>query len=254
LYGRQPGKDFADLLRERWEGRVGPSLCAFALKSSLIIGAYSEETDCPDKIHIKSNGKSVLTGTTLKGAIRARAEMIINTLGGKPELILKEFMGWVSDKSGNNKKKEKCSSRLIIEETYIENPTEVVQQRTQISRFTAGVLNLFDSQPLWKTNNSVDMINIKITIKDYKAYEAGLILLILKDLWSGDLPIGGEKAIGRGVLDGVKAKVSFNENTVVIINKKNNGTKLSIEGPSEKLEEFVKAFHNHIENIENIEN
>ena len=28
--------------------------------------------------------------------------------------------------------------------------------------------------------------------------QAGLLLLVLKDLWSGDLPLGGESSVGRG--------------------------------------------------------
>lgn len=50
---------------------------------------------------------------------------------------------------------------------------------------------------------------VTITIRDYKPHEAGLMLLVLKDLWTGDLVVGGEKAIGRGVFEGESATISF---------------------------------------------
>ena len=46
-----------------------------------------------------------------------------------------------------------------------------------------------------------------LEIKDFKDWEAGLMLLVLKDLWNGDLAIGGEKNAGRGVLQGLSATI-----------------------------------------------
>ena len=42
----------------------------FAIKSSLIVRSYSEEANMPDATSITSNGKYVLPGTSVKGAIR----------------------------------------------------------------------------------------------------------------------------------------------------------------------------------------
>ncbi|MDQ2999174.1 MAG: hypothetical protein M3R61_19260, partial [Chloroflexota bacterium] len=39
---------------------------------------------------------------------------------------------------------------------------------------------------------------------DYRA-EVGLLLLLLKDLWMGDLTLGGTSSIGRGRLRGISA-------------------------------------------------
>ncbi|MGQ9815302.1 MAG: hypothetical protein ACUVR3_09155, partial [Candidatus Roseilinea sp.] len=41
-----------------------------------------------------------------------------------------------------------------------------------------------------------------------KQSEIGLLLLLLKDLWTGDLPLGGESSVGRGRLKGVQAVIS----------------------------------------------
>ena len=47
------------------------------------------------------------------------------------------------------KKSEK--SRLVVEEAYIENAVKETQFRTNIDRFTGGVIKtgLFDSTPIW---------------------------------------------------------------------------------------------------------
>ncbi|RKX53363.1 MAG: hypothetical protein DRP50_05995, partial [Thermotoga sp.] len=66
----------------------------FSLKSSLIISSYATNPEEPDKVHIKSDGKNAIPGTSLKGAIRSRAEKIINTLGGNGEELLKKTFGW----------------------------------------------------------------------------------------------------------------------------------------------------------------
>jgi hypothetical protein len=43
---------------------------------------------------------------------------------------------------------------------------------------------------------------------DFNA-QVGLLLLVLKDLWTGDLPIGGESSVGRGRLRGVEATIAY---------------------------------------------
>ncbi|MBU0702211.1 hypothetical protein KKE26_13120 [bacterium] len=55
---------------------------------------------------------------------------------------------------------------------------------------------------------------------NYQDWEAGLLLLILKDLWNEDLPIGGEKNVGRGILKGVLAKIQWNRQEITIEEKK----------------------------------
>ena len=42
------------------------------------------------------------------------------------------------------------------------------------------------------------------------------MLLVLKDLWLGDLAIGGEKGIGRGVFQGKSAVISLADEKIVI--------------------------------------
>ena len=215
----------------------------FSIKSSLIISSYTTDPEYPDKVHIKYNGKNILTGTSLKGAIRSRAFKIINTLcndnQGKNE-DLKILFGWADTE---NKKKTKHKSRVIINESIIENDDviEKEQTRIKIDRFTGGTIPgaLFQSKPLWHNNEN---IRLKIKIKKAQEWEVGLLLLVLKDLWNEDLPIGGEKNIGRGVLRGKKIEIAYKGKTYTISRNENdnNTDKVIVNGDKDELEGFVK--------------
>ena len=210
----------------------------FEVKNSLIVRSYSGKPEEPDAVHITSGGRPVLPGTSLKGAVRSRAIRIINTLDGDGEKLVRQLFGWADD-SGNSK--EKIKSRFIVEETDVSNLKPEIQHRIKIDRFTGGVIKsaLFDSMPLWPKTAGQQMINMKIRIKKYTPWEAGLLLLLLKDLWSADLPVGGEKSIGRGVLKGISAVISFNGQEVTLLKQDET---IIISGNADELEGFVQAF------------
>lgn len=208
----------------------------FKLKNSLIIGSYSENPLFSDKTHITSNGKNVLPGASLKGALRARAERIVNTLG-KSDEIIKNLFGNVEERKKGNGKTDKRKGRLQVKEIILPEFILEMQRRIKIDRFTGGTIEaaLFDSTPLF-TDFSEKVNHVTITIKNFKDSEAGLMLFVLKDLWAGDLAIGGEKNIGRGVFEGGEAEIHWNNARPVAI------TKTDISGLL-KLEHFIEAFN-----------
>ncbi len=212
----------------------------FVIKSSLIVGSYT--TEKPDKSNIKSGDNYVLPGTSIKGALRDRAVRIINTLDGDGEEMVKSVFGWADE---YNKEEEKIKSRVIFEEIVLNEVVPKKQTRIKIDRFTGGTMDgaLFESEPVWRKKNNEKNLNIKIRIKDYKNWEAGLLLLVLKDLWNADMPIGGEKNIGRGVLEGMEIRIKSDEGEFTI--SKDND-KLIIIGDKEKLEKYVKDFKEYI--------
>lgn len=192
----------------------------FNLKSSLIVGSYPSDPHMPDKVHITSGKQHVLPGTSIRGAVRSRAERIINTLGGNSEELLKKVFGWVDDTLGQPQKKA-IKSRVIVEETVLRDVEAEIQSRIKIDRFTGGTADtaLFDSMPVWRRQGGSQVV-IKISMPLYSVEDrwiAGLLLQVLKDLWKGDLPIGGEKSVGRGVLQGVKARVTLGSVGVWIV-------------------------------------
>lgn len=196
----------------------------FKLKNSLIIRSYSDHPDDPDAVTIKSGNNAVIPGSSLRGALRARAERIVNTLnipGG--EDILKHLFGFADADSNTDstevskeKSNEKIKGKLIVEETLLPAYPEELQPRIKIDRFTGGTIEgaLFDSMPLFsekETGNDSPEKLTRVTLRagDCTDYEAGLLLLLLKDLWTGDLAVGGEKNVGRGVFQGVGANISI---------------------------------------------
>ncbi|AFZ28133.1 putative RAMP superfamily protein probably involved in DNA repair [Cylindrospermum stagnale PCC 7417] len=178
----------------------------FNLIGSLLIrsGQFSTET-VPDVVHIKShrNGKvaSILPGTSFTGVLRHRAEKIVKTLGISTTFIY-DIFGIFEENI-----QDAQSSRLVVNETVIEQAIPLVQNRIAIDRFTGGALHgaLFDEQPIFGGKETI--VTLDLELRQPNNAEIGLLLLLLKDLWTSDLPIGGESSIGRGRLQGIKAEM-----------------------------------------------
>ncbi|MCX7991567.1 MAG: RAMP superfamily CRISPR-associated protein [Proteobacteria bacterium] len=172
-----------------------------SLINSFIIRDYS---DFADYETLKSLDKPVITSSSLKGAIRARAEKILHTLD-KDTNIVNNLFGYVTDNSkseGRHKSLAK-KGRVTVKETLIEDYEEKIQDRVKINRFTGGPINtaLFNSMPVFFKNDSKSL-ELCIEIDCPLPEEVALILLVMKDLMTGDIALGGEKSIGRGRFDG----------------------------------------------------
>jgi len=211
----------------------------FKIKNSFIIRSYTYEANQADMIHISSKGKPILPGTSLKGAIRCQAERIINTIG-KPISLITNLFGTVDKEI-----KQAIKGRIQVEDTLLPLYSQEIQTRIKIDRFTGGAIEgaLFETQPLFSNKNDY-IFKLKISINDFMDYEAGLMLLILKDLWTGNLAIGGEKAIGRGVLEGKSAIIKWN-NESILIKKEGDKLEISPADGKNKLEYFVKELVNY---------
>ncbi|CAG1004531.1 hypothetical protein ANRL4_03454 [Anaerolineae bacterium] len=179
----------------------------FAVDGSLLIRAGEGQDDTgPDMVHLHSKRNSapkpILSGTSLTGALRARAYKIINTLKGK-----QSAESVVDSLFGQMKNKTKLASRLTVDECEITGAvvTNLVQNRVSIDRFTGGARDsaLFSQQPAWGGE-----VRITIRLINPEEHEKGLLLLLLKDLWTGDLPLGGESSVGRGRLKGIRAEIN----------------------------------------------
>ncbi len=222
----------------------------FSLRSSLIVRSYSVRPSQADAIHLSSAGKPILPGSSLKGALRSRAETIVNTLGGQGKEKLRPLFGWVSEDKASQ---EACKSRVIVEETPVQNAVWAKQQRIKVDRFTGGTIRnaLFDSEPLWTPEPGLEQVRVKVTVRDCAPWEAGLMLLLLKDLWTSDLPIGGEKSIGRGTLMGRQAEIIYGSEKY-ILTQEPTGT-LQIHGDQARLEQLVSQFVQEISGREHTE-
>ncbi len=217
-----------------------------SLESSLMIRGSTGEDDLgPDMLHLhlfrKGKMQPILSGTSLAGALRGRAMKIASTISSAEkadELVGSLFGPEIKGKTAAR------GSRIIVSDSIIQNAeTSLVQNRIRIDRFTGGVVDgaLFNEQPAF---GKAGATRIEITLKVLKpeAADIGLLLLLLKDLWTGDLPLGGEIAIGRGRLRGIRADIEHKSPDKPLlhwtIEQKADNT-LDISGDRTALENYV---------------
>ncbi|NCC36728.1 MAG: hypothetical protein EOM24_32650, partial [Chloroflexia bacterium] len=189
----------------------------FTLASPLLIraelplsneqGEVLQGNNQPDQIHlVDAHGQPVLPGTSLAGVLRARAERILRTFHSDLAVRkrLEDLFGWMP----NDKQERPCASRLLVEETQIKAARTLVQNRVSIDRFTGGAYDtaLFSEAPCVAGD-----VTTVITLINPEDPEVGLLLLLLKDLWTGDLPLGGSASVGRGRLCGVEATMHWGQ-------------------------------------------
>jgi hypothetical protein len=90
-------------------------------------------------------------------------------------------------------------------------------------------------------------VQVKLTLRNPEDHEVGLLLLLLKDLWTGDLPVGGESSVGRGRLQGIKAHLDWlGKEPEGHWTLRETGSGLEIEGNRETLEHCVGALRTHL--------
>jgi len=212
----------------------------FQLDGSLLIRSEADAGKNADSGHLHTvvNGKRVpiLPGASLAGVLRHRALRIANTLSenGTGSILVNQIFG--------SSEKPLTASRVSVNETVIEGTRELVQNRVKIDRFTGGAYptGLFGEQALWGGVDS--RVTVELRLRNPQDYEVGLLLLLLKDLWTGDLPVGGERSIGRGRLLGRQADLCWQkgdkQETWVIVSK---DAGLNITGEPETLEGCVQA-------------
>jgi CRISPR/Cas system CSM-associated protein Csm3 (group 7 of RAMP superfamily) len=227
----EQAKDFVDK-RQYIRIKATMNLC-----DSLLIRAGS---DLADSAHLTSDGQPVLSGTSLAGSLRGRALRIANSI---PNLQGTKLVDDMFGLHGDTENKDNLTaSRVIVEEHLIENAHfDYIQSRVKIDRFTGGAFDtaLFEEQPVFAKDDTrvpivleirfpVDLSDEVAKEKDSKKrdkklaqisdeqalvkQEAGLLLLLLKDLWTEDLALGGESNIGRGRLRGKEATIYIKTN------------------------------------------
>jgi CRISPR/Cas system CSM-associated protein Csm3 (group 7 of RAMP superfamily) len=216
----------------------------FTLDGSLLIRSGNGNLNAPDTVHLRSrrNGdmKPVLSGTSLAGALRARALRIANTLSNRQGgAIVDALFGPRAVGDERLEHKQLRASNLIVHETEVTNSVDnLVQSRVKIDRFTGGAYPtaLFSEQPVFGSSDT--QVVIKLELRKPTDARIGLLLLLLKDLWTGDLPLGGEISVGRGRLKGKQATLSFGDDTWTI----EGSESLRITGNRDQLEKYVEAF------------
>jgi CRISPR/Cas system CSM-associated protein Csm3 (group 7 of RAMP superfamily) len=237
----------ADLLKVKQRDTDQRHTCRieafFDLESPLLIRAEQPLVDGdeqPDFVHLRDNlGRPIISGSSLTGVVRARAERILNTIGHRHAVEIMDRLFGRDMHAGRGKP---TASRLIMNESFIEAGQALVQQRVAIDRFTGGALEtaLFSEAP-----QICGSVTLRMEIRNPQDAEKGLLLLLLKDLWTSDLPIGGTSSIGRGQLRGRQATVELNEPASEKqswqLTKSDDGKLLITGSEKQLLEQYVAA-------------
>jgi CRISPR/Cas system CSM-associated protein Csm3 (group 7 of RAMP superfamily) len=215
----------------------------FIIDGSILIRSGSGLSGDPDSVHLHRKEKSeqipIVSGTSIAGALRSRTIKIGNTLGKDGYKIANELFGAFAYKDEPDL--ELTASRVWVDEAEIKNPIELIQSRLKIDRFTGGAYPgaLFSEQPVF---GDVDTgFRLKLRLFEPKKWEVGLFLLLLKDLWLGDLTLGGESSVGRGHLCGKYAKMTYEGQTWEISSSKDGALEISGSTPKD-LQVYTDEF------------
>jgi len=245
----------------------------FSLEGSLLIrsgsGPDSEQANTndaqrPDFMHLhsarpESDGTRkrapILSGTSLTGALRARAIKIARLIappGSEGEKTARTLIDGMFGADMNIATDPVASRLTVYERTVSSVENQLVQNRVSLDRFTGGTRDgaLFNEQPLFGNTQSIVTVNLQL--ENPQEYEIGLLLLLLKDLWTGDLPLGGEISIGRGRLRGKNCHLEYQNSQIKVWNLLANGANvLSVTiGKPQELEQYVAGLHTYLSGSE----
>lgn len=164
------------------------------LAGEFLVRAIPENIKEPDVVPLFSGGKPVIPGTSLAGAMRQRASKIASFLREKEA----DADAWILEIFGGKKEGVEASqtpSRVFVNEAFIEDYGERKTQRVRIDPFSQGTWDgaLFDEKVI-----DGGRAEARIELKNPTDPETGLLLLVVKDLLTGLLPVGGSASIGRG--------------------------------------------------------
>lgn len=240
----------------------------FAVDGSILIRSGIENEKAPDMAHLeayradKSGTAPVLSGTAIAGVIRHHLQRIVHTIsqdGERAEQFVQALFGFMAEPDEDDTKPTlRQTSRVRADETEIVGGRRLVQSRVAIDRFTGGALEsaLFTEQPIFGGETAI-RLSIKPPLVPATAQddekkaeeqrwlaEKGALLLVLKDLWTGFVPVGGEVSVGRGRLRGLEAMVQDGDRQWTI--RATDG-QLDISGDDHtQLETYVAALHTMI--------
>lgn len=236
----------ADLLTE--DSRQTAHLTAtFNIDGTLMIrSGFGASDSGPDTVHLYAprlggEAQPVIPGTSWAGVLRGRALKIARTVSDDDRDLARSFVdamfGPSEIKPGD---KNVRASRVSIKESEIEQVDSLVVTRVKIDRFTGGAFEsaLFTEQPA--VGKPETRVTLDLSMRNPDGAEIGLLLLLLKDLWTGDLPIGGESGVGRGRLKGLKATLKTPEGEWTF---EQNSDQLVVTPDAKTLETWVGEFN-----------
>lgn len=170
--------------------------------------------DAPDAVHLRSAGRSILPGTGVSGVLRKQALRIARVVREEQD----DAERWVERlfgprMEGVTSEADLHASRLRVAESVLDEGTRVRPSRVRIDRFTQGVVPgaLFDEEP-----EHGGHVRLRIELREPEPEDLGLLVLLLKDLLTGEVAVGGASAVGRGRFRGTATLTLEDGRTVTL--------------------------------------
>lgn len=201
------------------------------IDSALLVRAmaaqnHDEEAQSAEQIRT-ANGRLLVPATSVKGVVRSQMEKIAK-FKGLPESEMERIFG------KNAEKEEKGYLGFIhFFDVIIEGEMRPVQKRIHIDKFTGGVMygGLFHETP------AAGRLQIRADLEKEDKRAAGLLLMALRDLGLGILPLGSGSSIGRGFLTGTQLRIKAGTELIAKINLQTR----KVEQGAELIGEYIKA-------------
>ena len=182
------------------------------LQGGISIRQYQAKKNAPDFMHIRSAGKPVMPGTSISGAIKARARAIAKMVGVSGHIsipqgaaidpvdaLCQRLFGYVAQKSAQK-------SLIEFNESVLTGGKPLNISRTAVSRFESSAAkgNLYT-----ETTCIGGKVDLDIAIdKSISNWAIPFILPAILDLQKGYLAVGGQTSIGRGIFQGCEMKLN----------------------------------------------
>lgn len=261
-FGRVACKDIAlehydftkpDHVKAWLTGKSGASVAipkqALVADRDLVINmdAYLEDTVLIKSIFEEAwEDKSValfVPGTSVKGVLRHQCGRILQALGSNGELVNTLF-GYSNDDDKDSRK-----GRVMVDEIYFDKQfNQEEQPRIRVDRFTGGAMNgaLFQDHPVRNTKGDAVTFPLRMTVKNCNDAEAGLVMLLVKDLMTGQVTLGANRTIGYGRVQGKSVTVQYHGESYSI-----DGNGKVTSGEAAHLENLVIALQQCIKETVN---
>ncbi len=185
-------------------------------------GSYTE--------NLREAGRPVLPGSSVKGALRARAETIAKYMG-LPEELTEDVFGFSPAAAGDQGR----PGRVRFEDVTLAEPVRRIT-RIRINKLTGGVMRggLFKEEPV------CGEVSLRVSVEEDCAEGCGLVLYALRDLGLGLWGLGSGSAIGRGYLRLRELRAETPEGECLQIRFSEDGS-CSAEDPAGLAERWGRA-------------
>ena len=182
------------------------------LTGGISIRRYSTIPGKANYSHITCNGKPVIPGTSWNGAIRSEANKILKSLGCNQKQTSELIDDWFGSIKKSNDDSNIHQSRIVINESILENSKPLPMTRNRINRFDAstrdGALYSEISYFGGTTNLEIGVMKKDIEV----CFEIlGIINLIVNGIQNGYISVGGQTAVGRGIFE-ANGDIKYSEN------------------------------------------